>query len=283
MLLLLQVSTLEEDNPWELLYSLSHLLLVFTLAMLPSLILNAPVSHHTDTQTPGAQSLSSCLHSSHTTNPTRPAWRASPAPLSLSLKPHRLPPLPFLPLSTGGPHRARRLVVRVEEGAGGLAPQDRGERRGHVDGDHAGRRARAHAVDRLGAPPPQPHGHQPAARDRAVLFFSCPLFSYIGVMATEAGLVDFFEDLKLVLMRFLPRARRRMQTLLAERAQLQNHVRAFIHKVGPADTRAHRKGKRSRTASPSASRPVLPGMLLTAMVVCGRWVRSWATCTRPRR
>lgn len=64
----------------------------------------------------------------------------------------------------------------------------------------------------------------------ALLFFCCPLFSYIGVMATEAGMVDA-KDLKPVLMRFLPSARKRMETLPAERAQLQRDVRAFIHKV----------------------------------------------------
>lgn len=64
----------------------------------------------------------------------------------------------------------------------------------------------------------------------ALLFFCCPLFSYIGVMATEAGMVDA-KDLKPVLMRFMPSARKRMETLPAERAQLQRDVRTFIHKV----------------------------------------------------
>ena len=66
----------------------------------------------------------------------------------------------------------------------------------------------------------------------AVLFFCCPLFSYIGVMATEAGMVDM-KDLKPVLMRLLPWARRKMATLPAERAQLQREIRAFIHHIGP--------------------------------------------------
>lgn len=47
--------TLEQDNPWKLLYTLSHLLLVWTLAMLPSLILNAPVRS-------GASAIISCTY-----------------------------------------------------------------------------------------------------------------------------------------------------------------------------------------------------------------------------
>jgi glycerol-3-phosphate O-acyltransferase/dihydroxyacetone phosphate acyltransferase len=66
----------------------------------------------------------------------------------------------------------------------------------------------------------------------ALLFFCCPLFSYIGVRATEAGMVDA-KDLKPMLMRLLPHSRKKMRALPQERAQLQRDLRAFIHKVGP--------------------------------------------------
>jgi hypothetical protein len=38
-----QVPTLQQDDVWKLVYTMSHLLLVWTLAMLPTLVLNAPV------------------------------------------------------------------------------------------------------------------------------------------------------------------------------------------------------------------------------------------------
>jgi hypothetical protein len=38
-----QVPTLREDDPWRLVYTVSHMLLVWTLAMVPTLVLNAPV------------------------------------------------------------------------------------------------------------------------------------------------------------------------------------------------------------------------------------------------
>jgi hypothetical protein len=65
-----------------------------------------------------------------------------------------------------------------------------------------------------------------------LLFLSCPLFSYVGIMATEAGVVDA-KDLRPAFMRLLPSMRKQFDDLPRMRAQLQQELRTYIKKVGP--------------------------------------------------
>jgi glycerol-3-phosphate O-acyltransferase/dihydroxyacetone phosphate acyltransferase len=66
----------------------------------------------------------------------------------------------------------------------------------------------------------------------ALAGLSMPLFSYMGVVVTEAGIVGF-KDLRPHLMRLFPSARRRLAALPATRRKLQKELRQFIRKIGP--------------------------------------------------
>jgi glycerol-3-phosphate O-acyltransferase/dihydroxyacetone phosphate acyltransferase len=59
-----------------------------------------------------------------------------------------------------------------------------------------------------------------------------PAFSYMGVVATEAGMVDA-KDLRPLIMRMRPQTRNEMLSLPRERAALQHELRAFVSEVGP--------------------------------------------------
>jgi glycerol-3-phosphate O-acyltransferase/dihydroxyacetone phosphate acyltransferase len=61
---------------------------------------------------------------------------------------------------------------------------------------------------------------------------SMPLFSYVGIMMTEAGMIHL-KDLRPFVMRLLPSTRRRLKVLPELRKQLQDDLRAFIKQVGP--------------------------------------------------
>jgi len=67
----------------------------------------------------------------------------------------------------------------------------------------------------------------------ALCIFSLPLFAYVGIIVSEAGIVEF-KDLRPYLMRLFPSSRRRLKKLPAMRSQLQVEIRAFIKKLGPA-------------------------------------------------
>jgi len=62
---------------------------------------------------------------------------------------------------------------------------------------------------------------------------SFPLFAYIGIIATEAGMVSI-KDIRPYYKRLFPSSRRKLRALPATRRQLQVDLRAFIKKVGPA-------------------------------------------------
>lgn len=62
---------------------------------------------------------------------------------------------------------------------------------------------------------------------------SLPVFAYMGIIATEAGMVSI-KDIKPFYNRLFPSARRKLRALPATRRQLQVDLRAFIKKVGPA-------------------------------------------------
>jgi len=65
----------------------------------------------------------------------------------------------------------------------------------------------------------------------AILSF--PLFSYMGIVTTEAGMVEL-KDLKPVLKRLYPSTRRRLAKLPVVRRQLQQELRRFVKTIGPS-------------------------------------------------
>lgn len=62
---------------------------------------------------------------------------------------------------------------------------------------------------------------------------SLPLFAYMGIIATEAGMVSI-KDIRPYYKRLFPSSRRKLRSLPATRRQLQADLRAFIKRVGPA-------------------------------------------------
>jgi glycerol-3-phosphate O-acyltransferase/dihydroxyacetone phosphate acyltransferase len=67
----------------------------------------------------------------------------------------------------------------------------------------------------------------------ALCLLSMPLFAYVGIIVSEAGMVDI-KDLRPYCMRLFPSSRVRLQALPQTRKELQTDMRAFIKKVGPA-------------------------------------------------
>lgn len=65
-----------------------------------------------------------------------------------------------------------------------------------------------------------------------VLFLCCPLFSYIGAVAVERGMVDI-KDLRPAFLRLLPSFRKEAPRLIELRAEMQREVRAIVKKYGP--------------------------------------------------
>mmetsp|Transcript_8088 Transcript_8088/g.11560 ORF Transcript_8088/g.11560 Transcript_8088/m.11560 type:complete len:290 (-) Transcript_8088:74-943(-) len=66
----------------------------------------------------------------------------------------------------------------------------------------------------------------------ALSISSFPLFSYMGIVTTEAGMVGL-KDLKPLLVRLLPSTRQRLLLLPIMRINLQIDLREFIRKIGP--------------------------------------------------
>jgi glycerol-3-phosphate O-acyltransferase/dihydroxyacetone phosphate acyltransferase len=66
-----------------------------------------------------------------------------------------------------------------------------------------------------------------------VLFLCCPLFSYIGVMAMEASIVDL-KDLWPAFLRLLPGFQQSCEALPAQRAAIQRELRGLVEKYGPS-------------------------------------------------
>lgn len=65
-----------------------------------------------------------------------------------------------------------------------------------------------------------------------VLFLSCPLFAYMGVMGVEASMIDI-KDLRPAFLRLMPSFRSQAQSLPGLRADLQKEVRVMVKKYGP--------------------------------------------------
>ena len=63
--------------------------------------------------------------------------------------------------------------------------------------------------------------------------YSFPLGAYMGIVTTEAGMIEL-KDLKPILIRLFPSSRKRMMKLPSERKKLQRDLLDFIKKVGPS-------------------------------------------------
>merc|ERR1712157_205223 len=66
-----------------------------------------------------------------------------------------------------------------------------------------------------------------------LIMFSMPVFSYISIVVTDAGMVNFHNDLRPYLMRLLPTTKKRLAVLPLTRKNLQNDLKAFIQKMSP--------------------------------------------------
>jgi glycerol-3-phosphate O-acyltransferase/dihydroxyacetone phosphate acyltransferase len=66
-----------------------------------------------------------------------------------------------------------------------------------------------------------------------LIWLSMPVFSYIGIVVAEAGMVEW-QDLRPYVMRLFPSTRRRLAALPQTRKALQDDLRAFIKMIGPA-------------------------------------------------
>jgi len=66
-----------------------------------------------------------------------------------------------------------------------------------------------------------------------VLFLCCPLFSYMGIMAVEASIVDM-KDLRPAFLRLLPSFQQHADSLPLQRSALQKELRALVRKYGPS-------------------------------------------------
>jgi glycerol-3-phosphate O-acyltransferase/dihydroxyacetone phosphate acyltransferase len=67
----------------------------------------------------------------------------------------------------------------------------------------------------------------------ALCILSLPLFAYVGIIVSDAGMVEI-KDLRPYYMRLFPSTRHRLKRLPETRKQLQIDMRAFIKRVGPA-------------------------------------------------
>jgi hypothetical protein len=65
----------------------------------------------------------------------------------------------------------------------------------------------------------------------ALIMASMPLFAYVGIVVSDAGMVDL-KDLRPYFMRLFPSARKRLAVLPETRKQLQADLRAFIKSIG---------------------------------------------------
>jgi glycerol-3-phosphate O-acyltransferase/dihydroxyacetone phosphate acyltransferase len=67
----------------------------------------------------------------------------------------------------------------------------------------------------------------------ALCIMSMPVFAYIGIVVSEAGMVDI-KDLRPYYMRLFPSSRRRLKRLPEIQRKLQADLRSFIKRLGPA-------------------------------------------------
>lgn len=67
----------------------------------------------------------------------------------------------------------------------------------------------------------------------SLIIMAFPLFAYLGIIVSEAGMVDW-KDLRPYWMRVFPSTRRRLAQLPETRKELQHDLRSFIKSIGPA-------------------------------------------------
>jgi glycerol-3-phosphate O-acyltransferase/dihydroxyacetone phosphate acyltransferase len=67
----------------------------------------------------------------------------------------------------------------------------------------------------------------------ALALLSMPVFSYVGIVVAEAGMVDL-KDFRPYLMRMRPSTRKRLAALPETRKSLREDLRAFIRLIGPS-------------------------------------------------
>ena len=65
----------------------------------------------------------------------------------------------------------------------------------------------------------------------ALAIMSMPVFSYMGIMVAEAGMVDWKRDVRPLILRYY--AKHRISQLPDTRMQLQDDLRRFIRTIGP--------------------------------------------------
>jgi len=65
----------------------------------------------------------------------------------------------------------------------------------------------------------------------ALIMMTMPIFAYVGIVVTEAGMVEV-KDLRPYFMRLFPSARKRLSQLPQTRKTLQDDLRAFIKSIG---------------------------------------------------
>jgi glycerol-3-phosphate O-acyltransferase / dihydroxyacetone phosphate acyltransferase len=66
-----------------------------------------------------------------------------------------------------------------------------------------------------------------------LVMMSMPIFAYIGIGVAEAGIIEWYFDIRPYVMRLFPSARKRLAALPATRTTLQSDLRAFIKTIGP--------------------------------------------------
>jgi glycerol-3-phosphate O-acyltransferase / dihydroxyacetone phosphate acyltransferase len=91
---------------------------------------------------------------------------------------------------------------------------------------------------------------------------SMPMFAYMGVITSEAGMVDL-KDLRPLIMKLFPSSRKRLAALPETRLKLQRDLRRYIKKLGPVlgeiyykkdlDWEAIQEKARIASANPPAS------------------------------
>jgi glycerol-3-phosphate O-acyltransferase/dihydroxyacetone phosphate acyltransferase len=64
-----------------------------------------------------------------------------------------------------------------------------------------------------------------------LIMLIAPVFAYVGIIVTEAGMVDI-QYLRPYFMRLIPSARKRLAKLPRTRKELQDDLRAFIKSIG---------------------------------------------------
>lgn len=65
----------------------------------------------------------------------------------------------------------------------------------------------------------------------ALTILSMPLFAYIGIIVSDAGMVDL-QDFRPYVMRLFPSSRKRLAQLPETRKRLQEDLRSFIRSIG---------------------------------------------------